>query len=137
MVNPIGIFGPVLGPDYSSLIQIIAMMLAGACGWRRRYGRRWSTCATSSTCTCAMTAPQADRQRYLALTGEPMSFHQIAATLRARLGAAAAKAPARAAPAWLFRLMARFLVLSPSMIPALALTRPIETGWRRASRVPG
>jgi dihydroflavonol-4-reductase len=28
-VNPVGIFGPVLGPDYSSSIQIIRGMLAG------------------------------------------------------------------------------------------------------------
>jgi dihydroflavonol-4-reductase len=40
----------------------------------------------------AMTAPHSAGQRYLALAEEPISFHQIAATLRARLGDA--KAPA-------------------------------------------
>lgn len=70
-----------------------------------------------------MTAPAAAGQRYLALAGEPLSFHDIALALRSRLGESAAKAPTRAAPAWLLRLLA---VVTPRLretIPQLGVVR--------------
>ena len=85
----------MLGPDYSSSIGIIATMLADG---MRAAPPVWTNVVdvrdAADLHIRAMTAPHAAGQRYLALAGEPISFHQIAATLRARLGDAAAKAPA-------------------------------------------
>lgn len=124
VVNPVGIFGPVLGPDYSSSIQIIALMLAGG---MRVAPPVWTQVVdvrdAADLHVRAMTAPQAAGQRYLALAGEPMSFHEIAATLRSRLGDAAAKAPAGTAPAWLIRLMARFQPRLTELVPQLGVVR--------------
>jgi dihydroflavonol-4-reductase len=66
----------------------------------------------------AVDVRDAAGQRYLALAGEPVSFHQIAATLRARLRDAAAKAPASTAPAWLIRLMSRFTPPLREIVPS-------------------
>jgi dihydroflavonol-4-reductase len=133
VVNPVGIFGPVLGPDYSSSIQIIAMMLAGG---MRVAPPVWTQVVDVRDVVDlhvrAMTAPQADGQRYLALAGEPMPFRQIAATLRARLGAAAAKAPARTAPAWLIRLMARFTPRLAELTPQLGVVHRASSAKARA-----
>jgi len=137
VVNPVGIFGPVLGPDYSSSIAIITTMLTGR---MRAAPPVWTNVVdvrdAADLHVRAMTAPRAAGQRYLALAGEPISFHQIAAALRARLGTAAAKAPAGAAPAWLIRFMSRFTPPLREIAPQLNVIRRAsnakargELGW--------
>jgi dihydroflavonol-4-reductase len=133
VVNPVGIFGPVLGPDYSSSIQIIAMMLSGG---MRVAPPMWTQVVdvrdAADLHVRAMTAPQAAGQRYLALAGDPMSFREIAATLRSRLGDAAAKAPAGTAPAWLIKLMARFQPRLQELVPQLNVIRRASNAKARA-----
>ena len=133
VVNPVGIFGPVLGPDYSSSIQIIATMLNGG---MRVAPPIWTNAVdvrdAADLHVRAMTAPQAAGQRYLALAGDPISFHEIAATLRSRLGAAAAKAPSGTAPAWLIRLMARFQPRLQELVPQLGVIRRASNAKARA-----
>ncbi|MFE7169405.1 SDR family oxidoreductase [Streptomyces sp. NPDC057616] len=84
VVNPVGIFGPVLGPDYSASIRIIHAMMTGG---MRAAPPIWTNTVdvrdAADLHLRAMTAPQAAGQRYLALAGEPISFHQIALALRA------------------------------------------------------
>ena len=137
VVNPVGIFGLVLGPDYSSSIGIITTMLAGG---MRAAAPVWTNTVdvrdAADLHVRAMTAPQAAGQRYLALAGEPISFHQIAATLQARLGAAAAKAPTSTAPPWLIRFMSRFTPPLREIVPQLNVVRRAsnakarsELGW--------
>jgi dihydroflavonol-4-reductase len=133
VINPVGIFGPVLGPDYSTSIRIITAMLTGA---MRAAPPIWTNAVdvrdAADLHVLAMTAPGAAGQRYLALAGEPVSFHQIAATLRARLGDAAAKAPAGTAPAWLIRLMARFNPALREMVPQLNVVRRASNAKARS-----
>ncbi|MFJ9539694.1 SDR family oxidoreductase [Streptomyces sp. NPDC101225] len=127
VVNPVGIFGPVLGPDYSASIRIIHAMMTGG---MRAAPPIWTNTVdvrdAADLHLRAMTAPQAAGQRYLALAGEPISFHQIATAVRARVGEAAAKAPTGSAPAWLLRLLA-------TVSPALRETVPQLGVVRRAS----
>ncbi|MGM0346370.1 SDR family oxidoreductase [Streptomyces sp. Adlamb9] len=127
VVNPVGIFGPVLGPDYAASIRIIHTMLTGG---MRAAPPIWTNTVdvrdVADLHLRAMTAPGAAGQRYLALAGEPISFHEIALTLRARLGEDAAKAPTGSAPAWLLRLLA-------TVNPALRETVPQLGVVRRAS----
>jgi len=54
----------------------------------------------------AMTNPAARGERFLAAAGDFMPMVDIARVLKARLGAAAAKVPARQLPNWLVRLVA-------------------------------
>jgi dihydroflavonol-4-reductase len=133
VVNPVGIFGPVLGPDYSSSVEIIASMLNGG---MRVAPPLWTQVIdvrdAADLHMRAMTAPQAAGQRYLALAGDPMSFHEIAAVLRSRLGDAAAKAPAGTAPAWLIRQLARFQPRLRELIPQLNVIRRASNAKARA-----
>ena len=137
VVNPVGIFGPVLGRDYSSSIQIIVALLNGG---MRLAPPMWTQVVdvrdVADLHVRAMTADQAAGQRYLALAGEPISFAQIADALRSRLGDAAAKAPERTAPAWLIRLLARFQPRLQELVPQLGVIRTgtsakarAELGW--------
>ncbi|MGI5455500.1 SDR family oxidoreductase [Streptomyces sp. CA-249302] len=124
VVNPVGIFGPVLGPDYSASIRIIHAMLTGG---MRAAPPIWTNTVdvrdVADLQLRAMTAPEAAGQRYLALAGEPMSFHDIALALRAHLGEAAAKAPTRSAPAWLLRLLATVNPPLRETVPQLGVVR--------------
>ncbi|MCI3244263.1 SDR family oxidoreductase [Streptomyces spinosisporus] len=124
VVNPVGIFGPVLGPDYSASIRIIHAMLTGGMQaappiWTNTVDVR----DAADLHLRAMTAPQAAGQRYLALAGEPISFHGIALALRERLGEAAAKTPTRSAPAWLLRLLATVRPALRETVPQLGVVR--------------
>ncbi|MEU6251158.1 aldehyde reductase [Streptomyces sp. NPDC047043] len=123
-INPVGIFGPVLGPDYSSSIRIIHAMLTGD---MRAAPPIWTNTVdvrdVADLHIKAMTSPDAAGQRYLALAGEPVSFQQIALTLRSRLGEAAAKAPTRSAPAWLLRLLSAFTPQLRETVPQLGVVR--------------
>lgn len=124
VINPVGIFGPVLGRDYSSSIRIIHAMLTGA---MRVAPPVWTNTVdvrdVAELHIRAMTAPGAAGQRYLALAGEPISFHQIALALRAALGGAASKAPTRSAPAWLLRRLSRVRPPLREMVPQLGVVR--------------
>ncbi|WP_255950140.1 SDR family oxidoreductase [Streptomyces odontomachi] len=123
-VNPVGIFGPVLGPDYSASIRIVHAMLTGG---MRTAPPIWTNTVdvrdAADLHLRAMTAPEAAGQRYLALAGEPVSFQHIALTLRERLGEAAAKAPTRSAPAWLLRLLATVRPPLRETVPQLGVVR--------------
>ncbi|MEV7030380.1 NAD-dependent epimerase/dehydratase family protein [Streptomyces sp. NPDC093272] len=124
VVNPVGIFGPVLGPDYATSIRIVHAMLTGG---MRAAPPIWTNTVdvrdAADLHLRAMTAPGAAGQRYLALAGEPVSFHHIALTLRERLGEAAAKAPTRSAPAWLLRLLATVRPALRETVPQLGVVR--------------
>ncbi|MEU1342737.1 aldehyde reductase [Streptomyces sp. NPDC005827] len=131
-VNPVGIFGPVLGPDYSSSIRVIHAMLTGA---MRAAPPIWTNTVdvrdVADLHIKAMTSPAAAGQRYLALAGEPVSFGQIALALRSELGEAAAQAPTRSAPAWLLRLLSTVSPRLRETVPQLGVVRRADNAKAR------
>ncbi|MCS0602926.1 aldehyde reductase [Streptomyces sp. LP11] len=137
VVNPVGIFGPVLGPDYAASVDIVRAMLTGR---MRAAPPVWTNTVdvrdVADLHLRAMAAPRAAGQRYLALAGEPISFPGIARTLRARLGESAARAPRFTAPPRLLRLLARFDPALRAAVPQLGVVRRAsnakareELGW--------
>jgi dihydroflavonol-4-reductase len=107
VINPVGVFGPVLGPQLSSSVGIIAALLRG----RPTPLPRASFAVVDVRDVAdlhvrAMTAPGAAGQRYLASAGEAVTLPQIAATLRERLGARAARVPEQVADDEEFRAAA-------------------------------
>lgn len=139
VINPVGIFGPILGPDFSSSVNIIRTMLNG--GMRVAppiYTNVVDVRDAASLHVCAMTAPSAAGQRFLALSpGEPVSFQQMAAALHRGLSEAAAKAPNSTAPTWLVRLMSVFMPALRELVPQMNVRRRAsnqkaltELGWR-------
>ncbi|MEV6349306.1 aldehyde reductase [Actinoplanes sp. NPDC051851] len=137
VINPVGIFGPVLGGGLSPSVRIIAAMLDGG---MRIAPPVWTQLVdvrdVADAHLRAMTSPAAAGQRYLALSGTPVSFAEIGRILRAHLGDAAAKAPTRTAPAALIRLLARFSPRLNDLVPQLGVVRRAdntklrdELGW--------
>jgi nucleoside-diphosphate-sugar epimerase len=109
VVNPVAIFGPVLGPDYSTSIQLLRRLLEGAVpGLPRLSFGIVDVRDVADLHVRAMAAPGAKGQRFLAIAGEFMTIEEMARVLRTRLGAAAARVPTRVLPNWMVRLAALF-----------------------------
>jgi dihydroflavonol-4-reductase len=105
VVNPVGVFGPVLGPDYSTSILIVQRMLDGALpGLPKLYFGAVDVRDTVDLHLRAMTHPAAKGERFLAVAGNFLSMLEIAKVLKDRMGAAAKRVPARELPNWLVRL---------------------------------
>jgi dihydroflavonol-4-reductase len=107
VVNPVGVFGPVLGPDYSASILVVQRLMDGAMpGCPQLYFGIVDVRDVADLHIRAMTHPAAKGERFLAVAGESMSIVGIAKVLKARMGAAARRVPTRQLPNWLVRLVA-------------------------------
>jgi nucleoside-diphosphate-sugar epimerase len=107
VVNPVGIFGPVLSPDYATSILLVQRMMDGAVpGCPRLYLGIVDVRDVADLHIRAMTHPAARGERFLAVSGDFMSILEIARTLKSRMGEAARKVPVRELPNWLVRIAA-------------------------------
>lgn len=107
VVNPVGVFGPVLGPDYATSILLVQRLMDGAMpGCPRLYFGVVDVRDVADLHIRAMTHPAAQSERFLAVAGDFMSVVDIAKVLKSRLGDAAKRVPARELPNWLVRIAA-------------------------------
>lgn len=107
VVNPVGVFGPLLGPDLSTSILLIQRMLNGQMpGCPKMAFGVVDVRDVADLHVRAMTDPAAAGQRFLAVAGDFMSIRQMALTLRERLGPAARRVRTFELPSWLVRLAA-------------------------------
>ncbi len=107
VVNPVGVFGPVLGPDYSTSILLVQRLMDGAMpGCPRIYFGVVDVRDVADLHIRAMTDPRAKGERFLAVAGDFMSILEIAKALKSRMGAAARRVPTLQLPNWLVRLAA-------------------------------
>ena len=123
VVNPAGIFGPVLGRDFSSSIELVTRLMNGMPGCPRLYFGVVDVRDVADLHLRAMTHPAANGERFIATSGDILSMHAIAAVLRARLGEAARKVPTRELPNWLVRAAALFDRTVRPLVPLLDSTR--------------
>jgi nucleoside-diphosphate-sugar epimerase len=119
-VNPVGVLGPVLGPDYSASILLVKRLLDGAMpGTPKFCFGLVDVRDVADLHIRAMTDPAARGERFIATGGDFVMMHDIALVLRKRLGEAGRKAPARQLPNWLVRLVAlrmpELKVLTPEL----------------------
>ncbi|HTQ13153.1 MAG TPA: aldehyde reductase [Rhizomicrobium sp.] len=107
VVNPVGVLGPVLGPDFSTSILLVQRFMDGQVpGSPRLWFGLVDVRDVADLHIRAMTDPRAKGERFLASAGDFMSMSQIAQALKARMGAAAARVKTRELPNWMVRLAA-------------------------------
>jgi dihydroflavonol-4-reductase len=106
-VNPGAILGPLLSEDPSFSLQAIQRLLDGMPGVPRIGFSFVDVRDVAALEIAAMTAPEAGGERFIAVA-EFRWMAEVAATLRERLGPAAAKVPTRTAPNLLVRVLALF-----------------------------
>jgi len=108
-VNPVAVFGPVLGPDLSTSVMLIRRLLDGSTpGLPQLMFGVVDVRDVADLHLRAMTDPKAKGERFLAISGDFMTVKQMADTLRSRLGPDARKAPTRVLPNWVLRAIGLF-----------------------------
>lgn len=127
VVNPVGVFGPVLGPDYATSIMLVEKMLNGALpGVPRMCFGVVDVRDVADLHLRAMTSEAAKGERFLAVAGDFMWLTEIARTLKERMGERARRVPTRQLPDWLVKL-ARF------KDPAVKQVIPELGKWKNAT----
>jgi nucleoside-diphosphate-sugar epimerase len=107
VINPVAVFGPVLGPDYSASILLVQKMMDGAMpGAPRLYFGAVDVRDVADLHIRAMASPAASGERFLSVAGDFLSMLDIAKILKARLGPSAKRVPSRELPNWMIRLAA-------------------------------
>jgi nucleoside-diphosphate-sugar epimerase len=120
VVNPVGVFGPVLGPDFSTSIEIVKRLMDGAIpGCPRLSFGVVDVRDVADLHLRAMTDPAAKGERFLAIAGDFMTMQQIALALKARMGDAAKRVPTRVLPDWLLRVVSIFDTSLKQITPEL------------------
>jgi dihydroflavonol-4-reductase len=133
VVNPVGIFGPVLGPGVPGSAGIIKAMLEGD---MPRTPRLWTSVVdvrdAAGLHLRAMTSPKAAGERFIAAAGDAISYHHIALTLRERLGAEARHVPDRDMSSQYVRLRAPFDPVLRQFRRNLDIVRHVDNAKARA-----
>ena len=107
VVNPVAVFGPVLGPDYSTSILIVQRMMDGAIpGCPKLTFGAVDVRDVVDLHLRAMTHPAARGERFLAVAGDFLSMLEIAKILKNSMGTSARRVPMWELPNWLVRLAA-------------------------------
>lgn len=136
VINPTGIFGPVLGPDYSTSIGLVRGLLDGALPAVPRISFGVVDVRdVADLHLLAMTAPEAAGQRFIAVAGRALWLSDVAMILRDELGTAAARVPTATMPDAEVRKVAEVSPAMAAMVPQLGILR--EASAEKALRLLG
>lgn len=118
VINPVAVFGPVLGPDYAASILLIKLLLEGRLPVLPQLSFGVVDVRDLADLHLrAMVYPQARGERFLASAGDALTLQQIARLLKAELGEQASRVSTCQLPNWLVRLGA---VFSPALAEQLS-----------------
>ncbi len=142
VVNPVGVFGPALGPDYSTSILIVQRLMDGAVpGLPKLYFGAVDVRDVAALHLRAMTHPAGAGERFLAVAGDFMSTLDVAKLLKSSMGAAARKVPTRQLPNFVIRLAALRDPAVKQIVPELGMRKNATAekaksmlGWSPRSR---
>lgn len=136
VVNPVGIFGPLLSSDYAPSILIVQRLLEGAVpACPRLFFGTVDVRDVADLHLRAMTNPAASGERFLALAGDSLSLLAVARILKQRMGTAARRVPTREMPDWIVRLLAHFVSDMKMIAPEVG--KPKNISNEKARRVLG
>ncbi len=136
VINPVGVFGPVLGPDFATSVLIVQRFLDGAVPGCPRFSFGVVDVRDVADLHIrAMTHLAAKGERFLAVAGSAVSVLDVAKILKRHLGETAKRVPTRQIPDWLIRFAAHFVPELQLMVPELGRTNNATS--EKARRVLG
>ncbi|MEO6114787.1 MAG: aldehyde reductase [Pseudolysinimonas sp.] len=120
VVNPVGIFGPALGTNLSTSVELMRIMLTGGVPVIPPISTSIVDVRdVASLHLLAMTHSAAAGERFLAVAGPPLTFAELADMLRAHLGPLGAKLPTRKISPGMVRFLALFIPRLRELVPQL------------------
>jgi dihydroflavonol-4-reductase len=136
VINPVGIFGPVLGPNLSESIVLVQSLLERAMPAVPRIAITTVDVRDLADLHLrAMINPAAKGERFLATSDTVLSFEEIAIILKRHLGKAAACVPTRVMPDGVLRLVALVIPMVRPLLSELGHVRKVSNA--KARRVLG
>ncbi|WP_185248301.1 aldehyde reductase [Chryseobacterium bernardetii] len=124
VINPMGVYGPILAADTSHSIQPILQMLNGdmkACP-KLTFGYV-DVRDVADLHIKAMLSPLASGQRFIAVAGKSISLLEIAKILKDNLGKKADKVPTKEVPNWIIKFLSLFNPKFSMILPHLGLVK--------------
>ncbi len=107
VVNPVAIFGPLLGAELSTSVVLVKRLMDGSVpGCPRLCLGVVDVRDVADLHLRAMTHPAANGQRFVAVAGDFLMVQDVARVLRSGMGEAGRRVPTRQLPDWLLRLSA-------------------------------
>jgi len=138
VINPVGIFGPSLGPDMSSGFELIKNMIDGKT--KALPNLNFNIIDVRDVADLhirAMIAPEANGQRFLALAGGKISMPEIARLLKNKMPDISAKISGKTLPNWLVYVTALFSPRAKTIASMLGASRNVSNekarkvlGWQ-------
>ncbi|MFF9179468.1 SDR family oxidoreductase [Streptomyces misionensis] len=135
-VHPVGVLGPLLGPDDPPSLRLVRRMLEGGVPACPPFGMGYVDVRDVADLHLrAMTHPAAAGERFLAIAGHSLRLVDIARILHERLGERAAQAPTRELPVWLTRALG---IVNPELrLLRHQLGRDLDATSAKAERLLG
>jgi nucleoside-diphosphate-sugar epimerase len=131
-VNPVMVFGPVLGPDFSTSILVVRRLMNGEIpGLPKLSLGAVDVRDVADLHLRAMTDPAAKGERFLAVAGDFLSMRDIARILKRRLGPAARRVPTLQLPNFLVRLAGLRDPAVKQIVPELGKPKNASSGKAR------
>ncbi len=131
-INPGAVIGPVMGKDFSTSLEVVKKLLGGELPGLPRLGFPLVDARDIADLHIrAMTAPGMHGERFLG-TGEFVWMKDIAAILKACLGARAKKVPSRGLPDFLIKLSALMDPTVKMVLPELGKERRCDASHAKA-----
>jgi dihydroflavonol-4-reductase len=127
VINPVGIFGPVLGKNFSSSIGMIVQLLSGKMpGTPQLSFGIVDVRDVADIHIKAMKDPAAKGQRFLATSDGMMSFPGIARILKADCNLPADKVPSKVLPNWVVKVSSWFKPELKPIVPQLGVVKTMS-----------
>ncbi|HET8928264.1 MAG TPA: aldehyde reductase [Microbacterium sp.] len=107
-VNPVLAFGPALGPELSTSVGLLRRLLTGKIpALPRSELAAVDARDIADLHVRAMEHPDAAGERFLAVSGDPITYQELAKLLKEQFGPRARRVPTRTVPNGVLRLIAR------------------------------
>lgn len=120
VINPVGIFGPLLGNTVTSSLQIIRQLMDGTL--KATPQMNFGIVDVRDVAEAhirAMEMPEAKGQRFIVQAGKTLSIHDVAMILRDKMGNEANKVTTRIMPNWVVRIAGLFNSTAKTIVPQL------------------
>lgn len=136
-INPAAVLGPVLGPDFSTSLEVVKKLLDGALPGLPQLGFGVVDVRdVADLHVRAMTEPGLNGERFIA-QGRFMWMREVAEVLKSGLGREARRVPSMGLPNVLLRLLANFDPTVKMVVPELGKRREASAahalarlGWK-------
>ncbi|MCM6776013.1 aldehyde reductase [Nocardia sp. CDC159] len=132
VVNPVGIFGPVLGPEFSNSISVLLKLLDGTAP--AIVPLSFAVVDVRDVAELhlrAMTHPAAAGQRFIASAGDVIEMGAVAKLLRDQLGPDADRVPTKQLPMWVVKAAAKMAPGASELAGNLGKVRHVSNAKAR------